>query len=209
MFHVCNKQLGNCSGTRVVCVLELRMLCHKCLGCTILWVLYIVRLLPYISYCRLKMWCYRGYDWARPKCDRVLLAQWWSSRTQCVADKNFSWSTPTSVAFALVTNSLPRVPRSISNFTPKVGEKDTQRAIRQAFNVWQTVTPLSFQVREHYKHLSFTLIQRSVCFLPLVWSHTMLLWLLLWCSSCIRKVINHNWWSKHKIKVGKKSWGSQ
>ncbi|KAK9529719.1 hypothetical protein VZT92_013794 [Zoarces viviparus] len=33
----------------------------------------------------------------------------------------------------------------ISNFTPKVGEKDTQRAIRQAFNVWQTVTPLSFQ----------------------------------------------------------------
>lgn len=44
--------------------------------------------------------------------------------------------------------SLTRsAPCSISNFTPKVGEKDTQRAIRQAFTVWQTVTPLSFQVR--------------------------------------------------------------
>uniref|UniRef100_A0A3Q4MGX6 Matrix metallopeptidase 24 n=1 Tax=Neolamprologus brichardi TaxID=32507 RepID=A0A3Q4MGX6_NEOBR len=38
-----------------------------------------------------------------------------------------------------------RISYSISNFTPKVGEKDTQRAIRQAFNVWQAVTPLSFQ----------------------------------------------------------------
>lgn len=35
---------------------------------------------------------------------------------------------------------------SISNFTPKVGEKDTQRAIQRAFGVWQSVTPLSFQV---------------------------------------------------------------
>ncbi|KAJ8259656.1 hypothetical protein GJAV_G00171950 [Gymnothorax javanicus] len=34
---------------------------------------------------------------------------------------------------------------SIHNFTPKVGEKDTQRAIRQAFDVWQTVTPLTFE----------------------------------------------------------------
>lgn len=44
------------------------------------------------------------------------------------------------------TDALLLFPCSISNFTPKVGEKDTQRAIRQAFNVWQTVTPLSFQV---------------------------------------------------------------
>ncbi|XP_067090068.1 matrix metalloproteinase-24 isoform X3 [Osmerus mordax] len=38
-----------------------------------------------------------------------------------------------------------RISYSIHNFTPKVGEKDTQRAIRQAFDVWQTVTPLTFQ----------------------------------------------------------------
>ncbi|XP_060897524.1 matrix metalloproteinase-24 [Labrus mixtus] len=42
-----------------------------------------------------------------------------------------------------------KISYSISNFTPKVGEKDTQRAIRQAFNVWQTVTPLSFQEVPH------------------------------------------------------------
>lgn len=40
---------------------------------------------------------------------------------------------------------LPLPVSSIHNFTPKVGEKDTQRAIRQAFDVWQTVTPLTFQ----------------------------------------------------------------
>ncbi|KAM7421834.1 hypothetical protein PAMA_010069 [Pampus argenteus] len=44
-----------------------------------------------------------------------------------------------------VTGILDEMTIDISNFTPKVGEKDTQRAIRQAFNVWQTVTPLSFQ----------------------------------------------------------------
>ncbi|KAI2663878.1 Matrix metalloproteinase-24 [Labeo rohita] len=38
-----------------------------------------------------------------------------------------------------------KITYSIHNFTPKVGEKDTQRAIRQAFDVWQTVTPLTFQ----------------------------------------------------------------
>ncbi|XP_014902009.1 matrix metalloproteinase-24 isoform X1 [Poecilia latipinna] len=38
-----------------------------------------------------------------------------------------------------------RITYRISNYTPKVGEKDTHRAIRQAFNVWQAVTPLSFQ----------------------------------------------------------------
>ncbi len=43
-------------------------------------------------------------------------------------------------------NVLPSLPvSSIHNFTPKVGEKDTKGAIRQAFDVWQTVTPLTFQ----------------------------------------------------------------
>lgn len=51
----------------------------------------------------------------------------------------------------VLTNLVSFVSYSISNFTPKVGEKDTQRAIRQAFNVWQAVTPLSFQVRQKYK----------------------------------------------------------
>ena len=56
-----------------------------------------------------------------------------------------------------VTNALLFLSCSISNFTPKVGEKDTQRAIRQAFNVWQTVTPLSFQVRDDYMLHTFEL----------------------------------------------------
>ncbi|XP_031696497.1 uncharacterized protein LOC116378726 [Anarrhichthys ocellatus] len=52
----------------------------------------------------------------------------------------------TAAVFFLYLNTQCSVALcSISNFTPKVGEKDTQRAIRQAFNVWQTVTPLSFQ----------------------------------------------------------------
>ncbi|XP_032897982.1 matrix metalloproteinase-24 [Amblyraja radiata] len=34
---------------------------------------------------------------------------------------------------------------SINNFTPKVGEGETRRAIGRAFQVWQDVTPLSFQ----------------------------------------------------------------
>nr|XP_042710876.1 matrix metalloproteinase-24-like isoform X1 [Chrysemys picta bellii] len=34
---------------------------------------------------------------------------------------------------------------SVHNHTPKVGELDTRRAIRQAFDVWQRVTPLTFE----------------------------------------------------------------
>ncbi|NXL54155.1 MMP24 protein, partial [Podilymbus podiceps] len=34
---------------------------------------------------------------------------------------------------------------SVHNYTPKVGEIDTRRAIRQAFDVWQRVTPLTFE----------------------------------------------------------------
>ncbi|KAK2520586.1 hypothetical protein Q9233_011222 [Columba guinea] len=36
-------------------------------------------------------------------------------------------------------------PHSVHNYTPKVGEVDTRRAIRQAFDVWQRVTPLTFE----------------------------------------------------------------
>ncbi|XP_055489612.1 matrix metalloproteinase-16-like isoform X2 [Leucoraja erinacea] len=34
---------------------------------------------------------------------------------------------------------------SIKNFTPKVGKMETHRAIRRAFDVWQNVTPLTFE----------------------------------------------------------------
>ncbi|MGH0140948.1 UNVERIFIED_CONTAM: hypothetical protein FKN15_037356 [Acipenser sinensis] len=34
---------------------------------------------------------------------------------------------------------------SIKNVTPKVGETETRKAIRRAFDVWQNVTPLTFQ----------------------------------------------------------------
>ncbi|XP_043921330.1 matrix metalloproteinase-16 isoform X2 [Protopterus annectens] len=34
---------------------------------------------------------------------------------------------------------------SIKNFTPKVGNAETRKAIRRAFDVWQSVTPLTFE----------------------------------------------------------------
>lgn len=34
---------------------------------------------------------------------------------------------------------------SIKNVTPKVGDPETRKAIRRAFDVWQNVTPLTFE----------------------------------------------------------------
>lgn len=34
---------------------------------------------------------------------------------------------------------------SIKNVTPKVGDAETRKAIRRAFDVWQNVTPLTFE----------------------------------------------------------------
>lgn len=58
----------------------------------------------------------------------------------------FLWSTSCLCLSLTLRCCFCLISHSISNYTPKVGEKDTQRAIRQAFNVWQAVTPLSFQV---------------------------------------------------------------
>ncbi|EHB17154.1 Matrix metalloproteinase-24 [Heterocephalus glaber] len=44
-----------------------------------------------------------------------------------------------------VTGVLDQTTIDIHNYTPKVGELDTRKAIRQAFDVWQKVTPLTFE----------------------------------------------------------------
>ncbi|MGH0141794.1 UNVERIFIED_CONTAM: hypothetical protein FKN15_074619 [Acipenser sinensis] len=44
-----------------------------------------------------------------------------------------------------ITGTLDRNTIDIKNVTPKVGETETRKAIRRAFDVWQNVTPLTFQ----------------------------------------------------------------
>uniref|UniRef100_A0A8C5G2C8 Peptidase metallopeptidase domain-containing protein n=1 Tax=Gouania willdenowi TaxID=441366 RepID=A0A8C5G2C8_GOUWI len=72
----------------------------------------------------------------------------WMQRPRCGVPDHPNTSRPQrNKRYALTGQKWreKKISYSISNFTPKVGEKDTRRAIRQAFNVWQAVTPLSFQ----------------------------------------------------------------
>lgn len=50
-----------------------------------------------------------------------------------------------SQVYSANLNMLLSHSHSVHNYTPKVGEIDTRRAIRQAFDVWQRVTPLTFE----------------------------------------------------------------
>ncbi|XP_029948435.1 matrix metalloproteinase-24 [Salarias fasciatus] len=72
----------------------------------------------------------------------------WMRRPRCgVPDHPHSSRRQRNKRYALTGQKWrdKKITYSISNFTPKVGEKDTQRAIGRAFAVWQAVTPLSFQ----------------------------------------------------------------
>ncbi|XP_061429490.1 matrix metalloproteinase-16-like isoform X1 [Lethenteron reissneri] len=74
--------------------------------------------------------------------------KWWMKRPRCGVPDRFDHGPGVRRRRYALTGQKwhhKRITYSLQNSTPKVGEADTRRAIRRAFDVWQRVTPLAFE----------------------------------------------------------------